>query len=118
MEAVARAQRGRVLDRAARVASSIEEPALALQYIEVAFSQNPAWASAEIVKELCRNWVQVLHFIVGLSAEQEQNSAVATSGCCMKQKLKLRSEFELQNAIGAGPRKKPFCFGRSATTAG
>jgi hypothetical protein len=34
--------------RAARVAESIEEPTLALQYIYVAFTQNPAWVDAEI----------------------------------------------------------------------
>jgi len=34
--------------RAARVAESIEEPTLALQYIHVAFTQNPAWVDAEI----------------------------------------------------------------------
>jgi uncharacterized Ntn-hydrolase superfamily protein len=49
MEAVARASAWpRVWIRAARVAESIEEPTLALQYITVAFTQNPAWAQAEI----------------------------------------------------------------------
>lgn len=38
----------RVWIRAARVAEDIEEPELALQYITIAFSQNPAWANAEI----------------------------------------------------------------------
>jgi uncharacterized Ntn-hydrolase superfamily protein len=34
--------------RAARVAEEIEEPTLALQYIDAAFSQNAAWAESEI----------------------------------------------------------------------
>jgi lipopolysaccharide biosynthesis regulator YciM len=38
----------RVWIRAARVAESIEEPTLALQYVNVAFTQNPAWVDAEI----------------------------------------------------------------------
>jgi uncharacterized Ntn-hydrolase superfamily protein len=38
----------RVWIRAARVAESIEEPALALEYINAAFTQNPAWVEAEI----------------------------------------------------------------------
>jgi len=38
----------RVWIRAARVAENIEEPTLALQYINLAFSQNPAWAEGEI----------------------------------------------------------------------
>jgi uncharacterized Ntn-hydrolase superfamily protein len=49
MGAVARASGwGRVWIRAARVAENIEEPALALQYINAAFTQNPAWVEAEI----------------------------------------------------------------------
>jgi uncharacterized Ntn-hydrolase superfamily protein len=38
----------RVWIRAARVAEKIEEPSLALQYIDVAFSENAAWADTEI----------------------------------------------------------------------
>jgi uncharacterized Ntn-hydrolase superfamily protein len=38
----------RVWIRAARVAENIEEPALALKYINAAFTQNPAWVEAEI----------------------------------------------------------------------
>ena len=37
----------RVWIRAARVAENIEEPDLALKYINAAFTQNPAWAEAE-----------------------------------------------------------------------
>jgi uncharacterized Ntn-hydrolase superfamily protein len=39
---------GRIYIRAARVAEEIEEPALALRYIDAAFSQNGAWVDAEI----------------------------------------------------------------------
>jgi tetratricopeptide (TPR) repeat protein len=38
----------RVWIRASRVAEEIEEPALALEYIDMAFSENAAWAAAEI----------------------------------------------------------------------
>jgi uncharacterized Ntn-hydrolase superfamily protein len=38
----------RIWIRAARVAEKIEEPSLALQYIDVAFSENAAWADTEI----------------------------------------------------------------------
>jgi len=38
----------RVWIRAAQIAIRIEEPQLALQYLMVAFSQNPAWAPEEI----------------------------------------------------------------------
>jgi uncharacterized Ntn-hydrolase superfamily protein len=38
----------RVWIRAARVAENIEEPGMALKYINAAFTQNPAWVDAEI----------------------------------------------------------------------
>lgn len=38
----------RVWIRAARVAETIEEPLLAVQYLTVAFSQNPLWVQTEI----------------------------------------------------------------------
>lgn len=38
----------RVWIRAARVAETIEEPVLAVQYLTVAFSQNPLWVQTEI----------------------------------------------------------------------
>jgi uncharacterized Ntn-hydrolase superfamily protein len=48
-QAVARASMWpRVWLQAAHIAIDIEEPELALQYLSVAFSQNPAWAVAEI----------------------------------------------------------------------
>jgi uncharacterized Ntn-hydrolase superfamily protein len=47
--AVARApQWARLWIRAAKIAEGIEEPELALQYINVAFSENRAWAQQEI----------------------------------------------------------------------
>jgi uncharacterized Ntn-hydrolase superfamily protein len=49
IQAVARASMWpRIWLQAAHVAIDIEEPELALQYLNVAFSQNPAWAEAEI----------------------------------------------------------------------
>jgi tetratricopeptide (TPR) repeat protein len=49
LQAVARGSSwSRVWLRGARVAIEIEEPTLALQYLSVAFSQNPAWIKAEI----------------------------------------------------------------------
>jgi uncharacterized Ntn-hydrolase superfamily protein len=49
IQAIARAPMWpRICIQAARVGIDIEEPGLALQYLNVAFSQNPAWAEAEI----------------------------------------------------------------------
>jgi uncharacterized Ntn-hydrolase superfamily protein len=76
--AVARASMWpRVWIRAARVTESIEEPTLALQYIRVAFSQNPAWAQAEIG---AGNYAEIgasPEFHRWVTVEEEQN-AIAT----------------------------------------
>jgi len=49
IRAVARASGwSRIWLQAAQVAENIEEPVLALQYLSVAFSQNPAWVQTEI----------------------------------------------------------------------
>ncbi|HET6181475.1 MAG TPA: DUF1028 domain-containing protein [Candidatus Sulfotelmatobacter sp.] len=49
ISAVARASNWqRILLQGARVAADIERPALALQYLNVAFSQNNAWTESEI----------------------------------------------------------------------
>jgi uncharacterized Ntn-hydrolase superfamily protein len=49
LQAVARGSGwSRVWLRGAKVAIEIEEPTLALQYLSVAFSQNPAWIKSEI----------------------------------------------------------------------
>jgi tetratricopeptide (TPR) repeat protein len=78
MEAVARgAAWPRVWIRAARVASSIEETTLALQYIEVAFSQNPAWAPAEIGEGNYAELGANASFHRWVSAEQEQSAVAA-----------------------------------------
>jgi uncharacterized Ntn-hydrolase superfamily protein len=67
----------RVWIRAAKVAENIEEPQLALQYITMAFSQNPAWVQQEIgsgdyaelgASPLFRRWV---------TSEQEQSALSA-----------------------------------------
>ena len=67
----------RVTIRAAKTAEQIEEPLLALQYITMAFSQNPAWAQEEIgagdyaevgASPLFHRWV---------SREQEQRALEA-----------------------------------------
>jgi predicted Zn-dependent protease len=67
----------RVTIRAAKTAEQIEEPQLALQYITMAFSQNPAWALEEIgagdfaelgASPLFHRWV---------SAEQQQRALEA-----------------------------------------
>jgi hypothetical protein len=55
--AVARASASpRRMDSAAQVAESIEEPTLALQHVNVAFTQNPAWADADWRREFCSTW--------------------------------------------------------------
>jgi uncharacterized Ntn-hydrolase superfamily protein len=63
--------------RAARVAESVEEPTLALQYITVAFSENSAWAQAEIGEGNFAELGASLQFHRWVSAEQEQNAVAA-----------------------------------------
>jgi uncharacterized Ntn-hydrolase superfamily protein len=76
--AVARASTwSRIWIRAARVAESVEEPTLALQYITVAFSENSAWAQAEIGEGNFAELGASLQFHRWVSAEQEQNAVAA-----------------------------------------
>jgi uncharacterized Ntn-hydrolase superfamily protein len=75
VEAVARGTASqRVWLRAARVAVNIEEPTLAVQYLAVAFRQNPNWIPAELGEgkyaELGAN-PQFHHWV---SEEQQQNA--------------------------------------------
>jgi uncharacterized Ntn-hydrolase superfamily protein len=76
--AVARAQWPRVLIRAAKLAEQLEERPLALQYIEIAFSRNPAWAQQEIgsgdYAELGANPA----FHRWITADQEQHAIAAS----------------------------------------
>jgi len=67
----------RVWIRAARVAENIEEPRLALQYIDAAFTQNLAWADAEIGEG---NYAEIgasAEFHRWVSAEKEKNAVTA-----------------------------------------
>jgi uncharacterized Ntn-hydrolase superfamily protein len=84
----------RVWIRAARVAIDIEEPQLALQYLTMAFSQNPAWAREEIgvgnyaelgASPLFHRWV---------TAEQEQRVLSVYSR--MPQESQLAAEKRVQ----------------------
>jgi uncharacterized Ntn-hydrolase superfamily protein len=78
MAAVARASGWpRVWIRAARVAESIEEPTLALQYIHVAFTQNPAWADAEIGEGNFAQLGASPEFHHWVSAAKEKNAVAA-----------------------------------------
>jgi len=67
----------RVWIRAARVAESIEEPTLALQYIHVAFTQNPAWADAEIGEGNFAQLGASAEFHHWVSAAKEKNAVAA-----------------------------------------
>jgi uncharacterized Ntn-hydrolase superfamily protein len=67
----------RVWIRGARVAENIEEPRLALKYIDAAFTQNPAWADAEIGEG---NYAEIgasAEFHRWVSAEKEKNAVAA-----------------------------------------
>ncbi len=67
----------RVWIRGARVAENIEEPRLALKYIGAAFTQNPAWADAEIGEG---NYAEIgasAEFHRWVSAEEEKNAVAA-----------------------------------------
>lgn len=67
----------RVWIRAARVAENIEEPRLALKYIDAAFTQNPAWADAEIGEG---NYAEIgasAEFHRWVSAEKQKNAVAA-----------------------------------------
>jgi uncharacterized Ntn-hydrolase superfamily protein len=67
----------RVWIRGARVAEYIEEPRLALKYIDAAFTQNPAWADAEIGKG---NYAEIgasAEFHRWVTAEKEKNAVAA-----------------------------------------
>src|SRR5580700_7461871 len=67
----------RVWIRAARVAESIEEPTLALQYIQLAFTQNPAWADAEIGEGNFAQLGASAEFHHWVSAAKEKNAVAA-----------------------------------------
>jgi uncharacterized Ntn-hydrolase superfamily protein len=68
---------GRVWIRAARVAEEIEEPTLALQYIDVAFSQNKAWADAEIGEGNYAELGACAAFHRWVTSEKEKNALAA-----------------------------------------
>lgn len=79
IQAVARVQWPRMWIQAARVAEEIEEPTLALQYLTMAFSQDPAWAQEEIGQgtyaELGAN--PLFHRFVGQLQDRAASSAYA-----------------------------------------
>jgi tetratricopeptide (TPR) repeat protein len=92
--AVARASEWpRVWIRAARVAESIEEPTLALQYINVAFTQNPAWVDAEIGEGNFAQLGASAEFHHWVSAAKEKNAVAAFD------RLRDTEEATLENRI-------------------
>jgi len=88
----------RVSIRAARVAENIEEPALALQYITAAFTQNPAWAEAEIGEGNYAELGADAQFHRWVSAEQQRNAAAAS------ELLRESKTATLENRIAVGRR--------------
>jgi uncharacterized Ntn-hydrolase superfamily protein len=94
IEAVAHAPTWpRVWIRAARVAERIEEPTLALQYITAAFTQNPAWAQAEIGEGDYAELGTSPQFHRWVTAEQEQNAIAAY------ERLRLVKEAEPERRV-------------------
>jgi uncharacterized Ntn-hydrolase superfamily protein len=83
----------RVWIRAARVAESIEEPTLALQYIQLAFTQNPAWADAEIGEGNFAQLGASAEFHHWVSAAKEKNAVAAFN------RLRGTEEATLDNRI-------------------
>jgi uncharacterized Ntn-hydrolase superfamily protein len=97
--AVARAHEWpRVSIRAARVAENIEEPAMALQYITAAFTQNPAWAEAEIGEGNYAELGADAQFHRWVSAEQQRNAVAAS------ELLRDAKTATLENRIAVGRR--------------
>jgi uncharacterized Ntn-hydrolase superfamily protein len=86
----------RVWIRAARVAENIEEPTLALQYINVAFTQNPAWADAEIGEGYYAELGGSPQFHRWVSAEKEKNAVVAY------ERLRLAKGSTVEDRVAAG----------------
>jgi len=92
--AVARASTWpRIWIRAARVAETIEEPTLALQYITVAFSQNPAWAQAEVGEGSYAEIGADPQFHRWVTAEQQQHAVAAY------ERLRRANETEPQKGV-------------------
>jgi uncharacterized Ntn-hydrolase superfamily protein len=83
----------RVWIRAARVAESIEEPTLALQYINVAFTQNPAWVDAEIGEGNFAQLGASAEFHHWVSAAKEKKAVAAFA------RLRDTEEATLENRI-------------------
>jgi uncharacterized Ntn-hydrolase superfamily protein len=86
----------RVWIRGARVAENIEEPRLALQYIDAAFTQNPAWADAEIGEG---NYAEIgasPEFHRWVSAEKERNAVAAY------EQLRVSKDTTLERRVSVG----------------
>ncbi|MGA2428346.1 MAG: DUF1028 domain-containing protein [Candidatus Acidiferrum sp.] len=78
IQAVSRASMWpRIWLQAAHVAIDIEEPELALQYLNVAFSRNPAWAEAEIGDGTYATLGRDPLFHKWVAQEQEANTLAA-----------------------------------------
>jgi tetratricopeptide (TPR) repeat protein len=86
----------RVWIRAAQVAENMEEPTLALQNIQVAFTQNPAWADAEIGQGNYAELGASPQFHRWVSAEKEKNPVVAF------ERLRLAKGATMEDRIAAG----------------
>jgi uncharacterized Ntn-hydrolase superfamily protein len=105
MQAVARASMWpRVWLQAAHVAIDIEEPELALQYLNVAFSEDPAWVEAEIgygtYAALGRNAL----FHKWVTQKQEQNALAdyrsqKSSGGNEEKNASVEGQFQLVSEL-------------------
>ncbi|MGC1417514.1 MAG: DUF1028 domain-containing protein [Candidatus Acidiferrum sp.] len=96
---VARASRwGRVWMRAARVAEDIEEPALALQYINLAFSQNSAWVDVEIGEGKYAELGANAQFHRWVSSDKEKGAVAAY------ERLRSAKEVSMEERLTVGRR--------------
>lgn len=96
MCAVARASAwSRIWVQAAEVAIDIEEPELALQYLNVAFSQNPAWASSKIGEGKYASLGRYPLFHQWVSGQQTNEVMSAYAAMKKSESVLSESEFEM-----------------------
>jgi tetratricopeptide (TPR) repeat protein len=86
----------RVWIRAARVAEEIEEPSLALQYINVAFSQNSAWVDAVIGEGNYAELGASAEFHRWVTGEKEKKALVA------HERLRAANESTMEERVALG----------------
>lgn len=98
--AVARASNwSRIWIRGARVAENIEEPTLALQYLTIAFSQNPAWVQTEIGDGIYAEIGARPQFHRWVSSDQEKSVVAAYQDLSQKSDAAIESQIQICRAL-------------------